>query len=545
MSDILAQGMPLTPMEMQVQQQALDRQRAIATILQQQSMTPADGQMVSGHYVKASPLQFLSKLAQGLMGKNQQSDLDAKQLALATQQGDMQRGRFGIGNTPQMAAPSQDQPSAVQSGLAQGAVAGSVGPTNDNAARVAQVAQILQNNPPAAPQPNASTVIPGMDKYVAFDQFNTDPKGYNSDYRKQFDPTEMQKNDRYLGIDASNSRAMELAKRTAAGMVTNRGFGLIETDPLTGRPRINEESMKQIERAKRIEGAFAAPITLKTSTGQEVQISGPEWADYQKSGNLPLRFLSPEVRQGLQADADKSGGAPANVNIKTDKGMVGGQITPQGMGQIGVSQTPFGQALDKDEAGRVSKMTEDVYDKGAHAIDKVAQNNKMIELLPSVTTGPLNKQITMIKNLGESLGINIGDPAPNQEFEKYAIQGALSAAKQIYGSRITNQDVTTQIMSNPGATMAEKAVYQMVKYDNEIQQRHIQKMSALKDYRASGGDLREFPVYFAEKYPFQGISAPASGEAQDFRVVTPPLHAPTTGTPSDDLYKQFGLTPKR
>jgi hypothetical protein len=218
MADILAQGMPLTPMEMQVQQQALDRQRAIATLLQQQSLTPTEGQMVSGHYVKASPLQFISKLAQGLIGKNQQSDLDAKQLALATQQGDMTRGQFGIGNTPQMsAAPSADVPAAVQSGLAQGASAGSVGPTNDNAARVAQV---LQNQPPSStpsqPQPSGNMVIPGMNPIVAMQQFFADQKGYNSDYRKQFEPTELQKTMTAAGIDPRSLQGQQILNSNLA-----------------------------------------------------------------------------------------------------------------------------------------------------------------------------------------------------------------------------------------------------------------------------------------------------------------------------------------
>jgi len=217
MADILAQGMPLTPMEMQVQQQALDRQRAIATLLQQTSMTPTEGQMVSGHYVKASPLQFISKLAQGLIGKNQQSDLDAKQLALATQQGDTLRGQFGLGNTPQMAsAPSApDVPAAVQSGLAQGAAVGSVGPTPDNLARIAQV---LQNQQPSAPQPqpNSSMIIPGMDPRVAFQQYVTDPKGYNESYRKQFDPTDLQKIMAASGIDPRSPQGQKMLQDNIA-----------------------------------------------------------------------------------------------------------------------------------------------------------------------------------------------------------------------------------------------------------------------------------------------------------------------------------------
>ncbi|GEM_PF-5513691 len=70
-------------MQMQVQLQAIDRQRKIAEILQQDSLTPQQGQMISGHYVAPSAMQYISKLAQGLMGTNRQSALDKQQMGLA------------------------------------------------------------------------------------------------------------------------------------------------------------------------------------------------------------------------------------------------------------------------------------------------------------------------------------------------------------------------------------------------------------------------------------------------------------------------------
>lgn len=78
-------AIPMSPMEMQVQQAAIDRQRQLALALQQQSLTPTQGQMVSGHYVAPNPLEYLSKLAGGLMGKYQQNNLDDKQLDIAKQ----------------------------------------------------------------------------------------------------------------------------------------------------------------------------------------------------------------------------------------------------------------------------------------------------------------------------------------------------------------------------------------------------------------------------------------------------------------------------
>lgn len=69
--------------EAQIEQQALQRQRKIAEYLQKESLTPMQGQMVSGHYVAPSATQYLAKLAQGLMGSSQQKSLDERESKLA------------------------------------------------------------------------------------------------------------------------------------------------------------------------------------------------------------------------------------------------------------------------------------------------------------------------------------------------------------------------------------------------------------------------------------------------------------------------------
>lgn len=537
MADIIQpNGALLTPQEMQIQQQAIDRQRAIATALQQASMQSPEGQMVSGHYVAPNAMQYIAKLAQGLIGKNQQDMLDQKGRDLATTQGNMMRNQFGVSDTQQQGAlPSQGTQNAIQTGMAQGAQAGSVGPTPDNLMRVAKVLQDQKTQPSNTQPQVGSRVLDGMNPVMAFQLYNSDPKTYDAAYLKQFEPTEFSKD---LRLVPENMRSAAITQKFLPPIV-NRGFGVLTTGP-DGKLQNDPASMAGIDQAKAIEGKYGAPITLNRPDGSTIQLSPAEFAKFQENGGkLPFRFLPPEMQTGIQNDANTSG-SPADVNIQTKQGMVSDRVTPQS-NAIGTSQSTFGQALDRDEAGRVSKMTEDIYDKGTHAIDKVAQNNKMIELLPQITTGPLNKQITMVKNLAASLGADLGDPAPNQEFEKYAIQGALASAKQIYGSRITNQDVTTQIMSNPGATLTEKAIYQLLKYDNELQQRNIQKMTALGEYRRAGGDPREFQVYFSQKYPFQGISAPEEGGSKDFKINTPapvkPGASPKAGQPNyQELY---------
>jgi len=230
MDSTVPSGYPLTPMEIQVQQQSIDRQRQIAQYLQQQSLTPEQGQMISGHYVAPSAMQYISKLAQGLMGTNRQSALDKQQMNLATQQGNMIRGQFGMNPQP---AGAQSQPAAdpsatpeqaaIQTGLVQGAQAGSIGPTNANLARVAAA---LQNQPspsappaqsaPAQPQRPSSMVIPGMSPGVAMQQYFTDPSGYNKDYRAQFAPTDLMKTLTAAGIDPNSAQGQQMLQANIA-----------------------------------------------------------------------------------------------------------------------------------------------------------------------------------------------------------------------------------------------------------------------------------------------------------------------------------------
>lgn len=64
------------------QQAAIDRQRKLAAYLQQQSLTPEQGQMVSGHYVPPSNWAYLNKVAQALVGGSNQRAADEQQSAL-------------------------------------------------------------------------------------------------------------------------------------------------------------------------------------------------------------------------------------------------------------------------------------------------------------------------------------------------------------------------------------------------------------------------------------------------------------------------------
>jgi hypothetical protein len=190
-----------------------------------------------------------------------------------------------------------------------------------------------------------------------------------------------------------------------------------------------------------------------------------------------------------------------------------------------IGQSTSEKAMGQEQGKLLAEKESKINDDAASAVNKIAQNNKLVSLIPEITTGPLAKQITAIKNLTSSLGVNIGDPAPNQEFEKYAIKGALEGAKQIYGARLTNQDVMSQIASNPGSSMTEKALYQLIKYDNEIQQRLLDKQKSYYEYT---GPKEQFEMHFNRNFPLAGVTAPVAGQtaAQSAPGLPTPTYAP-------------------
>lgn len=526
-----------------VDQAAIERNMELAAALRQSSLTPVStqGRMMGNIAYKVSPFEGLAKLLQGYTAGqlNQQNDTD--RFSMATRQSNLIKALLGGGaNDPSTASTAALTQGAMASPPVAGADGsltntGGLGPTNDNAQRMASIlsSQPQQGSPQpqgAAPQtgPLSLSGNPGTDLAA----LSIAPDAYMSTLLDKYKKTELQKDT--SGLSPGDQTFAVQTKYLPP--VNMRGHvGLVPDGNGGWKPQ--QASVDAITAEKTAESPFAPMVKIPTSNGSEISLSQPEYVQWQKSGQLPMRLLPPAVQQGIRTDTDKTDpSAPANVRYQIPgAGTVTGQIPPS----LGVSPSTFDKSLSEQEAGRVNDNIKEVETKGVTAIQKVASNNQMVDLLPQITTGPLNKQITLVKNIASSLGVNLGDPAPNQEFEKYAIQGALGAAKQIYGSRITNQDVTTQITSNPGATMTEKAIYQLLKYDNELQQQHIQKLSALQDYRNKGMDLRQFEPWFAQTYPYHGVTAPAAGAAQDFRVMTPPMPQKSTDNrrPLDSIFQ--------
>ena len=218
-----SQAMQLLAPDIAQEQMQLSRRQQIADLLRKQSLEPAGNtEVINGWAIKKSPFEALGKMAQALSANYVQDKTDARQLELSKALQERMGPMFGAGTaSPDAAASSAQTLGSIQQPSkpdASGEMVnqGGIGPTNANAGRMAT---ILAQGSGAAPQGGGMT-IPGMTPKQAQQIFMMDPSAYMGAYLKQYDPTEMQKNDRYLGISAPDSKASLIAERLVKGTQT-------------------------------------------------------------------------------------------------------------------------------------------------------------------------------------------------------------------------------------------------------------------------------------------------------------------------------------
>ena len=144
-------------------QQQAEQAQAYAAALRGQALTPIKtDDMVSGRVVRVSPLQPLAKMLMAYMGAKQQDEANTLTGGIAQRQSEMMRQLIGgapsaapaaVGPPANLAGDAPPAPQPASEALAAGAAAGSLGPTNANATRMADVLRQGPQAPVQAPQP--------------------------------------------------------------------------------------------------------------------------------------------------------------------------------------------------------------------------------------------------------------------------------------------------------------------------------------------------------------------------------------------------------
>lgn len=531
---------PLTPMEMQIQQQAIDRQRKIAEYLQQQSLTPSEGQMVSGRYVAPSMTQYLAKLAQGLIGKTQQESLDKKQMDLATTQGDMLRGQFGIGgNTaqqPTTQGASTPEPPRMplgtgMSGINTGGIAG-----ND------KLAAALLSNPQSMPAQNSSPspaygsrVIPGMNPIQAFQLYASDPKTYDAAYLKQFDPTDMQRNNKYLGISPEEAAIAERAKNKKAGFMEFQP-GNMAVDLSTGQ-RIVAPDFKS-----GTQGGFDAsgnPIMASIpGSGILAQMEGDKARAISaaQSGYKTQTVNKPSgpvvmTDQQIINEANGGGGSASGV-----QGLDLSKLTPQeiqalqkqnpeafvrGTADFANTSSGVGVPLQSDaqkkfaeaQAGNAATASAALNERVRTGEDLMSRLAESREAMKNFQAGGGKETRLKVAQMAQAIGmpdstinkIAGGDIAAMQEFQKLAVSQAMESLKQTMatdnglGGRMTQAEFQQFLKVNPNLSTDPRAIEKLYSFSERVHDRNLNEQQAFDAYTTQGGDPARWPAEWARR----------------------------------------------
>lgn len=187
---------PLDPVESQLEQTGIDRQRAIAAALQKESLTAPEGQMISGHYIPPSWTQYLGKVGQGLSGSSMQADLDRKTLEYQRNSNAALLQALGGGQSNNNVATA----------LQEGANSGSIGPTVSNAA-------LLRAMPSPPVNQGESSLNPiGMNPQLALRMLTTAPDKFLEAQAAAYKPTEVSQLARAAGANIPEANKAALIK---------------------------------------------------------------------------------------------------------------------------------------------------------------------------------------------------------------------------------------------------------------------------------------------------------------------------------------------
>lgn len=202
----------------QIQDAELRRQMYADMLRRGQAGSPGT-QMVGQVAIPTSWTQHLANLANVVMGTRGMREANADLAKAYGAQMEQVRRMMGGGvggpspaSDPAQAPQEQSSPSALAMALQQGAEAGSVGPTNDNAQRLSRLLMAQQASPQAEPaqqsvaqpQPQAPATPPlnpmGLDPTIAAGFYMSDPLEYFKTIVQQQAPTELQKTARAAGL---------------------------------------------------------------------------------------------------------------------------------------------------------------------------------------------------------------------------------------------------------------------------------------------------------------------------------------------------------
>lgn len=527
----------------------LQRKQMLAQALmqgsQQMNQTPADWNSMRV-VPKRSALSAIAPVLTAALGGKAQKDLMGAQSNYF--QGLM-------GGAPQTGSPSVP-PSAPPS--AAGSSPQGSSPVDPLTAQMPPQAGVQPPTPPA-PNPNLLTGEPRTSQMLLT---LMGPQEYGKALAGRYAPTDLAKTLTAAGIQEGTpqfQQAMLAAAKKQTTNVENVRPGGTVYDVSTGKPIFNapqngqqitygadgQPTVSLLPGAAQAAGAMAGAETGgKTANTPAVIPTGGGGSTYGYPGDIlgaPPGLRAPsQSPQGRQAPRVMSPTPPPGS-------------TPQGTGWTSMPKLPVSNAIGAPDAfteGRLKAAgTKDAelssqYGQEANLADqKMQYNTDARAVLGSAEVGPASEWLTenrsRLKEWGvpESLIPGSDKVTPTLELNKVLKQSALQGARQIFGSRMTQNEVKLQHEElSPSASMTSDAILSLMKQDDIKQMYAKQRADDYGKYISNHGDPLKFESWYSKSFPLTDF---AKQHAQD--VAQDPGAPATSATPKTaPVSKQIG-----
>jgi len=348
---------------------------------------------------------------------------------------------------------------------------------------------------------------PGMSPGVAQLSFANDPKGYLANWQKQFDPTELEKKDTYLGISPQQSRSTELAERVSkangqvidangnAVLVPNYAKNIAEVEGGKTEANIqatNRNTLAPLELLKKSDGKYNPKTIGQIVDGATDGGNANQEARYQ--GQDLLEQLPGNVRADLLANARKTGESQFGVNYQLPNGrVVRGQVdlaAPVGGSQQSGQGSSYGQSTVEEQFQKSlgTTMGKDITEgqkKAEDLAEGVRAIDKSLDLIQkgAILGSGADLKTDTAKVLNNVFGMEISpDKVSNTDFLKSTLGIPLLAKARSLGVNPTDADAKRldTILGTIGKD--PNALPELLKFNREISVRAIEQHNK----RASG-----------------------------------------------------------
>lgn len=229
------------------------------------------------------------------------------------------------------------------------------------------------------------------------------------------------------------------------------------------------------------------PPALRQPTAQPVAPQGPPTQNVPR-GTLPPQAPAPSV-------------SPIGAAWKNIPKL---QI-PNTPGQ---SSDVFSAGNLKGESDKYLELSNKYGEEASLANQQLQYNQQAAAALPNAEVGPLSDWLTSNRAKLMQLGVpssiipQSGTVTPTLELNKYLKNAALQGAKQLYGARMTQNEVRLQTEEmSPSSSMTRDAISSLINQNNIQAKYAIQRGQDFRRYMAMGGKPTEFENWYSSSRP--------------------------------------------